>query len=65
MTQCIQDDAVRALHTELHNTFRRMEAIEGRHLSAIITLKEAADERQPPPLNRTIATMLYTLRRLK
>lgn len=40
----INDPAVRALSNDLGTTFRRMQAIEGRVLSSILTMKEAYDE---------------------
>lgn len=42
----IHDPAVRSLSADLDATFRRMAAIEGRHLHTIRTLKEADHEHQ-------------------
>lgn len=39
-TTILRDRFVRALHIGQQNTFRRMKAIEGRMLEAIITLRE-------------------------
>lgn len=40
----INDPAVRALSNDLGDTFRRMQAIEGRVLPSILTMKEACHE---------------------
>lgn len=40
----ITDPVVRAVASDLHNIYRRMEAIEARHATAIMTAQEAHHE---------------------